>query len=227
MAAGNIETKYSAHKENGVATVSRRRFFYSLLIIAALVLCGCTSGEQQSLEITSGQNEQGQENKKESQDNPEKEVTARAAEDTSGQVTVYVCGAVCRPGVYTLDETARMAQAVEAAGGMLETADVNALNLAQFLSDGQMIRIPLIGEAQQTQETQPEAQDGQPDGRININQADAAQLQKIPGVGQAKADAIIRYREENGNFKSIEDIMQIDGIKEASYAKMKDYICVN
>lgn len=155
------------------------------------------------------------------------------------EMVVYVCGAVNNPGVYTLSGTPRMADAVEAAGGMNEQADKNILNLAQYISDGQMIRIPAIGEVTDIEDrTEQQSSDsnedkannsdvGQTNSKIDLNSATVTELMTIPGVGQTKAEAIVRYREENGRFEKVEDIMQISGIKEGSFAKMEPYICVN
>lgn len=174
------------------------------------------------------------------------------AAQTQTEIVVYVCGAVNNPGVYTLSGTPRMQDAVEAAGGMNEQADRNVLNLAQYISDGQMIRIPAIGEVTDTGDwleqqsfgsnednspdsssgnnsstSQSNSNSGQTDNKVNLNSADVTELMTIPGVGQTKAEAIIRYREENGRFEEVEDIMQVSGIKEGSFAKMKPYICVS
>ena len=208
----------------------RGRWVRRMFLVSVLFLCGCASDKEQTLQIRQAQSGDQSDTGtgEQPQEQVQKELSGEAAAAESGQVTVYVCGAVCRPGVYTLEGSVRMAQAVEAAGGMLENADTDVLNLAQFISDGQMIRIPVQGEEQEASaESSGKTAQGQTDNRIDINRADASQLQQIPGLGQAKADAIIRYREEHGGFKSIEDIMQIGGIKEASFAKMKDYICVN
>lgn len=170
------------------------------------------------------------------------ETGAAVQQDQDVSVVVYVCGAVNAPGVYMLNGSPRMKDAVEMAGGMSPEADEDILNLAQYISDGQMIRIPYVGEAdsyeewsrgQQTEEGTSKSADGSQTGSgtaesqlVNINEADVQQLMTIPGIGQSKAEAIIRYREEFGRFEEIEDIMQVSGIKESSFAKMKNYICV-
>lgn len=133
------------------------------------------------------------------------------------QVSVYVCGAVKKPGVYTLDADLRVADAVEAAGGMRNDADSEYVNLAQHLADGIKIRIPTV------EETGPE---GMQNKLININTADEATLCTLPGIGSAKAEKIIEYREKNGPFCGIEDIMKVPGIKEAGFEKIKDQITI-
>ena len=124
------------------------------------------------------------------------------------------------PGVYTVEHGARVYEAVEAAGGMTEEAAGERVNLAALLSDGQQVYIPNSTETAGQSETGTAAADG----LIDINSADAAQLQTLPGIGAARAEAIIAYREANGAFQSPEDIMKVSGIKEAAYNKIKDKI---
>ena len=107
------------------------------------------------------------------------------------------------------------------AGGLTETADPGAVNQALFVEDGQMIQVFALGEEPVTT-----VQEEQENGRVNLNTADVSALMGIPGIGEAKAKSIIAYREENGKFQSAEDVMNITGIKEGLYSKMKDYITV-
>lgn len=151
--------------------------------------------------------------------------------EESGVVVVYVCGAVNEPGVYELKAGSRAADALEAAGGMRSDAQNDIWNLAQEVTDGQQIRIPFIGEeASVVQEAQQDARttgnESFDESKVNLNTANAQQLMTVPGIGQAKADSIIKYREKNGRFSSVEEIMQIEGIKQGIFEKIKDYICV-
>ncbi len=137
---------------------------------------------------------------------------------------VYVCGAVNQPGVYQLAEGARVSEAIELAGGFTEDAVRESYNLAEKVADAQKIQILSVTEAENQQ------LDGTvevSDGRINLNTATAAELMTLPGVGQAKADSIISYREEHGGFDKIEDVKNVSGIKEGIFVKMKDSITVN
>lgn len=136
---------------------------------------------------------------------------------------VYVCGEVKTPGVYELPAGSRVYEAIRLAGGLTETADPGAVNQALIVEDGQMIQIFARGEES---EESPQEKEEQEDGRVNLNTADITALMKIPGIGEAKAKSIIAYREENGKFQSAEDVMNITGIKEGLYSKMKDYITV-
>lgn len=170
----------------------------------------------------------------------------------SRTIYVDVCGAVVNPGVYELSLDSRVFQAIEKAGGYLPGAAASYLNRARSLYDGQQIYVPTQEEvdSQTIPLTQDEtAQDGvvqagtaqtgtaadntadgtettQVGQRINLNTADVSQLSTLTGVGESKALAIIAYREENGPFTSIEDIMNVPGIKEGTYEKIKDKIAI-
>lgn len=170
----------------------------------------------------------------------------------SRTIYVDVCGAVVNPGVYELSSDSRVFQAIEKAGGYLPGAAASYLNRARSLYDGQQIYVPTQEEvdSQTIPLTQDEtAQDGvvqagtaqtgtaadntadgtettQAGQRINLNTADVSQLSTLTGVGESKALAIIAYREENGPFTSIEDIMNVPGIKEGTYEKIKDKIAI-
>lgn len=135
---------------------------------------------------------------------------------------VYVCGCVKNPGVYLLSEGSRRFQAIEAAGGISEDGSAEFLELAGELTDGERIYVPSAEEAKEMRF----AENGEKSGLVNLNQADREQLMTLPGIGASRADAILQYRETYGAFGSIEDIMKVSGIKEAAFAKIKDYICV-
>lgn len=169
----------------------------------------------------------------------------------SGILYVHVCGAVEMPGVYELPAGSRVYEAIQAAGGFSENAGQNYVNQAQILSDGVKLVIPTVEEAAAADSGA--ADGGEPDaalqpgiiggadmsagqadtesvkssgGRININTATEQELCTIPGVGKTRAAAIISYRESHGGFAKPEDIMQVNGIKEGMYEKIKDHISV-
>lgn len=142
-------------------------------------------------------------------------------------IYVHVCGQVIDPGVYQLSPGARIFTAIEMAGGLTGDADGASVNQAQVLSDGQIVYIPAVGETWNGVEggtSHSESLDAVADGRVDINTADLATLMTLPGIGQGKAQSILDYRQEHGGFSSIEEIMQVDGIKEGTYAKFKDMI---
>lgn len=156
--------------------------------------------------------------------------TESAGGETGSTVTVYVCGAVKSPGVYVLDEGARICDAVEAAGGFEDNADESYVNQAQYVSDAQKVEIPTKEEAAQLREQNPAREEtktaggGQEDEKVSINDADVTELMSLPGIGESKAKAIVTYREKNGRFQSLEDLMKVPGIKQASFDKLKDSI---
>lgn len=141
--------------------------------------------------------------------------------DNNKQITVHVCGEVKNPGVYTFDEGSRVFDAINSAGGFTDLADANSINQARLLEDSEQIRIYSINNCD-SEEALNTA-----DIRVNINTASVATLITVRGIGQSRAEAIVAYRNEHGQFKKIEDIMQVTGIKEGLYNKIKDQIKVN
>lgn len=153
------------------------------------------------------------------------------SEEVSRKIYVHVCGAVERPGVYELPFGSRFFEAVDAAGGFSAEACQDYLNMASLLEDGSMLKIPTLKEAEEREKTGqlPEGTEngaGSEDGLININTADVTELSTLPGIGEARAKAILEYREKQGGFQKKEDLMQVSGIGKKMYAKIKDYISV-
>lgn len=141
------------------------------------------------------------------------------------RIGVDVIGAVQQPGVYYLASPARIVDAIEAAGGFAPDADREKINLASHLTDGQQVRVPRVGEPAQTEPAAPSAADSA-DRRVDINQADAATLDTLDGIGPATAAAIVEYRTTGGPFKRIEDIQDVKGIGPALFNNIKDHITV-
>jgi competence protein ComEA len=135
-------------------------------------------------------------------------------------IYVHILGQVERPGLYELPDGARAVDAVAAAGGFTEQADAAALNLARFVSDGEQIVVPAIGE------TTAAAPGIAGDGRVNLNTADAAVLDTLPGVGPATAAKILAWRDEHGRFESVEDLLDVGGIGEAKLDAIRDLVTV-
>ncbi len=154
-------------------------------------------------------------------------------------IVVHVCGAVQTPGVYELETESRVMDAVLAAGGFLPEADTEYVNLATVLTDGSKVRIPTKDEvtdmsleqkaAGDDGVTMPRTQENTgiaPLQKVNINTADKELLCTLPGIGETRAESILAYRAEHGSFSQIEDIMQVSGIKENSFQKIKEYITI-
>ena len=141
--------------------------------------------------------------------------SAEAAKEAC--IYVYVCGEVVSPGVYPLPEGSRAYEAVDAAGGLTEEADREAVNLARILKDGEQVTVPAVREA---------SEGAAPPGKVNINTADAEALTTLSGVGPSRAEDIIAYRQKHGPFAAVEDVMNVTGIGNALYEKIKDDITV-
>ena len=144
---------------------------------------------------------------------------------TPTTVLAHAAGAVTAPGVYRLEAGARVADLVEAAGGAAAGADLDRLNLAAPLVDGQRIYLPMVGEAV----PEPVGGDmggGVPVGPLDLNTATADQLDELPGVGPATAAAILTERSRRGGFTSVDDLLDVPGIAEAKLEQMRDLVRV-
>jgi competence protein ComEA len=152
---------------------------------------------------------------------------------TAGPVVVYVAGAVVRPGVYPVAPGSRVADAVAAAGGSTADADLDPLNLATKLADGDRVFVPREGEAP------PAVIDSgsgggsgasgggaAPDAPVDLNTATEAELEALPGVGPATAQAIVAWRREHGGFRSVQDLLEVRGIGPAKLAALRDHVRV-
>lgn len=149
------------------------------------------------------------------------------------ELVVYVCGAVKEPGIYTLAEGSRLYEAVTLAGGFSGEADPSYHNLARSITDGERIYILSVAETKiLTTEQQVVGEEGANNGTlggnapINLNTASAEQLMGLPGIGEARAADILEYRAQIGQFADIEEIMNVSGIGEAMFEKIKDKITV-
>lgn len=221
----------------------------SILIMCALFLLGgCTSREQLVFESDQGPTETGQEQTE--NDAPKEndigetgevsvqEQTGGTVEPEPESIYIHVCGAVSDPGVYELQSGDRVYEAVEKAGGFTAEADQNYVNQAKLLQDGVRLYIPTVEESAEMgilmqgedsfsesgDSSDPSQESTTQDGKVNINTASEAELCTIPGIGATRAQAILSYREQHGAFGKVEDIMNVSGIKEGTYEKIKDFI---
>ena len=159
--------------------------------------------------------------------------TQEASGNTSAIIYVHICGAVEKPGVYETGSNARLIDLIELAGGLTKQADGDYINQAQPVADGQRIYIPTKEEVSKLSASDyfsgdavsAEASDGK-EALVNINTATLEELMELPGIGQSKANSIVEYRKSNGKFKTIEDIMNISGIKEGLYNQISSFITV-
>ncbi|MGY1551801.1 helix-hairpin-helix domain-containing protein [Microbacterium sp. A588] len=149
------------------------------------------------------------------------EVAGGEESAVGGEIYVHVLGQVENPGLYLLDVDARVVDALSAAGGTLDDADLQAVNLARPLSDGEQLLVPVIGEPVDTGGAAQHS-----DGLVNLNSADQAALEALPRIGPALAQRIIEWREKNGRFQAVEDLLAVSGIGEKLLAGLQDLVRV-
>ncbi len=232
------------------------KYLYFALVWAGILLCFAGCGTDRALVLTRSDSEAVAEESAEAEtaallldtsesDSAEavaeaEEAQAQVSSEPLGTVCVYVCGEVENPGLYELPANSRIGDALALAGGMKDTASQTAVNLAAFVTDGEMIYFPSQEEAvllaQEEAEAAALAAEAEAaalkaaadaaQGIVNINTATLEQLCTLSGIGASKAAAIIAYREENGAFSSISEITNVSGIGESVYSKIKDSICV-
>ena len=222
-----------------------KKYIITAFIFTAFVLGGCASKDKvltfglDSLEKAdedldeipeNGSGESG-EARGESMADPES--TGEKSDEDCPLLCVYVCGAVNEPGVVFLPEGSRIKDALALAGGLSQDADPVRINLAEKVFDGEQVYFPKEGEeALQVSGTGSlgtgdESGSAEDSGLVDINRADIKLLCTLPGIGEVKAEAIIKYRTENGPYPDISGIKQVPGIGEGVYEKIKDYICTN
>ncbi len=171
-----------------------------LIMIMIISLFGCSSGKKESFKAEA-----------------EISVSSSSVREEPERVCVYVCGEVACPGVYELAAGSRVKDAISMAGGLSLGADPAAVNQAQKLKDQEKIVVPAKNNPSGTPAS---------GGLMNINTATRDQLLTLPGIGEAKAAAIISYREAHGGFQSVEELQKIEGIKSGVFNKIKDSVSV-
>lgn len=162
-------------------------------------------------------------------------VSTNSTEDTKeiSEIVVHIDGEILNPGIVHLPTGSRISDAISVAGGITALADTSKINLAFVLKDGQKIYVPSVYDEEIVVYVTDDAGKDVvvPDvsgltSLVNINSATASELETLPGIGTSTAQKIINYRETNGKFKSIEDIMNVSGIGESKFNSIKDLICV-
>jgi competence protein ComEA len=138
----------------------------------------------------------------------------------SSTITIHVSGEVVAPGLVQLPDSARVADAIAAAGGSTRAADLSSVNLASVLRDGDQVVIPGVGDA-----VTPSA-GSDADGQIRINRATVAELEELPGVGPVLAERIAAYRDEHGPFAAVEDLLDVPGIGEGKLATLRESVAL-
>lgn len=186
--------------------------------------------EEEDYLVLEGENEMGVESGN---------VVQNEIEEAVEKIMVHISGQVVNPGVVTLEEGARIMDAIEVAGGVTEDADLEKVNLAYLLEDAQKVYIPskkekedsayvLEGSGEEVVLSSESAKSSKKEEKlmININTAKEEELQKLDGIGSSIATKIVNYRKENGKFNSIEEIKKVSGIGESKFNKIKNYIYV-
>jgi len=154
----------------------------------------------------------------------EKEPVDNGEERTS--IVIDVKGAVLKPGVYEVPQDARVYEAIQEAGGLSEKADELSVNLASSLQDGMVVYIPIKGETKENPFISQNVAEDPSQKKVNINLATSEELQTLTGIGPSKAVSIISYREEQGPFTKIEDLLEVTGIGDKSFEKLREEITV-
>ncbi len=204
-------------KEKEYFQKSIQRIVCCFLIGASLTGCGIRDS---AMVIPIGEAEaEIKESEEEVADTSEQNL---AQKEAISSIYVYVCGAVVNPGVVELSEGSRADDALQAAGGFAEDAQRDYVNLAAKVEDGEKLYFPSVSEATAL----AASEDSEQKGLVNINTADAEQLMTLPGIGASRAQDIIAYRKEHGNFQNKEDLQKVSGIKENLYEKLCDKIVV-
>lgn len=188
-------------------------FLYLLCILAGFSLTACHNSQEKKEEWLMIEAEKTTES------------TEKSIAVQEENICIYLCGEVKRPDVYEFPKGARVKDAVEAANGFTKKADQNSINLARLLVDGEQIVVPEKGKIQINEKSASGIVDDT--NKLDINTATKEQLMELTGVGEAKAEAILTYREKKGRFQSIEEIKEIRGIKDGVFQKFKDLITVH
>ena len=202
-----------------------------VFVVACFFVCltGCENSQPMLVTQPEEQSLQSENEVEEDSSLPPEQMTQT---DSETYFAVYVCGAVKTPGVYYLRNIDLKDDAIKMAGGFLEEADTTYVNLAQKVTEGERIYVPTKEETAQGIHQNYDDESAltavqTETGKININTAEKEMLMTLPGIGESKAQAILAYRQEHGGFQSIDELMNIRGIKEGVYNKIKDLIVVN
>ena len=206
----------------------RPKIIFILLLVLVLPACGVKNGsgkkeeKKEKLEISDVATEADSDAAFSSGSDTEPD-----PEDSDGVIFAFICGEVQEPGVYEIKKGGRKVELLECAGGFTEDAATDVVNLAEPLEDGDMVYIPSKEEAaaKDIDRGVPDPDTGE-DRSVNINTADSAELCTLPGIGETRAEAIIKYRKKHGNFQKPEDLMNVSGIGESIYSELKDRITV-
>lgn len=205
----------------------KRYIFFIVICLVCMLADGC-GGET----ITVSESSESVKDEKSVASETELPEEKTESVTSADKIMVYVCGAVESPGVYELDSGSRVNDALEAAGGFSDDADMNVINLAEQVSDGQKVYFPVHGE--EMTGNSPGVNDvpgtdthGDDTSLVNINEAGVSELTQLPGIGETRANQIVEYRESHGRFASKEDLKNVSGIGDSIYGKLESHITVD
>lgn len=150
-------------------------------------------------------------------------------DENKNMITIYISGEVNNPGVVNIESDKRLSDAIDKLGGLTQSADLNNINLAMKIEDAKHYIVPKIGEEIKIDESinNENQNNNKYNDKVDINHATIEELEKLTGIGQATANKIINYREEYGDFKSIEELKNVNGIGDKKYEQIKDEITLN
>ncbi len=195
-----------------------KKAFLAILPVLAFLACGTVKEATSIKGLAEGQ----EEILLLSHTGTEAENVEAAVEESGSTAFVHICGEIVSPGVYEVPYGSRICDVLLLAGGFTQDAAPDAVNLAAVVSDGMQVFIPSFTEAENSLQQEKREREG----LVNINTASAEELCNLPGIGESRAADIIAYREEQGGFSCIEDIMLVSGIKEGMFKKLKNMIYV-
>lgn len=196
---------------------TREKLWVMILFFCMVILAGCREKKEEMVILEEVELE-------------EELVESEAGKTEDNKIYVYICGQVMSPGVYEMDTESRVYEAIQKAGGLAESAAKEYVNQAELLSDGQKIYIPSTEELEQGmrwQENMLYDEGTDSAGKVNINTANKEELMTLTGIGEKRAEAILIYRQTNGAFGKVEELMEVEGIKQGTYDKIKDQITVS
>lgn len=206
-------------------------FFCILIALGSIYLIFFDNSKEKEMILHQEDKQAFKQNKNQPSKNVEQSQPSNNIKSNKNIIYVYICGAVNKPNVYKVKEGTRVFEVVKLAGGLTQDADANYINQSEVLKDEQYLYFPtkkeikkeytITNSAKQIQKTKEKII------LINLNTATKEQLMELRGIGESKALDIINYREKNSGFKKIEEIMNIQGIKQAVFNKIKDFITVN
>jgi competence protein ComEA len=220
MIFSQILADWKYYQEVNNMPLTKRERFFTVMIVIMLILFGWMyfkqAGSEQQNEAQLSWSETTASQGKNGEEQAEKPAKASI-------YVVDVKGAVNSPGVYKVAKGDRVIDVIRDAGGFTKKADQQQINLAGLLKDEMVVYVPVQGETSK-QWTAAVPSSSSEEGKINVNTANAAALEELPGIGPAKATAIIAYREEQGPFQTAEDLLEVTGIGEKSLEQLKDSI---